>query len=142
MRRLPRLTPRDAAFLARCVWTVGWIRLALSLRRFGAVRARTARLAAVGAPGAGELRRIAWGVRAAARVVPGATCLTQALAGQYLLARRGKASVVRLSLDQRDAAGFRPHAWLIAADTLVLGGSSADYAGHAAIADYPAGGGG
>ena len=37
-----------------------------------------------------DLREIAWSVSATARLVPGATCLTQALAGDWLLARRGR----------------------------------------------------
>ncbi len=140
LRHLSRLPPREAKFLAHCAWTLAWVRLALWARRFDPVRARIAGRRAAGSPDPAELRRIAWGIGAASRLVPGATCLTQALAGQYLLALRGKASTVRLSLDQREPAGFHAHAWLIAGDVLVLGGSSADYAGHAPLADYGAGG--
>lgn len=85
-----------------------------------------------------ELAEIAWSVRNAARLVPGATCLTQASAGQLLLARRGHASTIRLSVpDHFETPGkLAPHAWLIAGQTIVLGGTAADYARHRALHDF------
>ncbi|KKN63847.1 hypothetical protein LCGC14_0497770 [marine sediment metagenome] len=78
-----------------------------------------------------DLREIAWSVSATARLVPGATCLTQALAGDWLLARRGRTGEIQLSLPVGEASeGFRPHAWLICNGHIVLGGTQADYDGH------------
>ena len=70
------------------------------------------------------MRRIAWGISAAARLVPFATCLTQALAGQYMLARSGKASQIRIGINRDAAPKLAAHAWLISGDHIVLGGSS------------------
>lgn len=85
-----------------------------------------------------DLAEIAWSVRNAARLVPGATCLTQASAGQLLLARRGHASTVRLSVPtQSETPGIlAPHAWLIRGQTIILGGTAADYTRHRPLHDY------
>lgn len=85
------------------------------------------------------LTEVAWSVRATARLVPGATCLTQASAGQLLLARRGYASTVRLSLPLHSAATgtLAPHAWLLSGNTIVLGGTSEDYIHHRPLHDFP-----
>lgn len=85
-----------------------------------------------------DLAEIAWSVRNAARLIPGATCLTQASAGQLLLAQRGYASTIRLSVPARAAVPDKlaPHAWLIASNTIVLGGTPADYAQHQALHDF------
>jgi hypothetical protein len=112
------------------------VRLSLWRHRLPALRARIAALGATADPQTGDLRVVAWSVAAAARLVPGASCLTQALAGQYLLARRGQAATVRLSVSGPETA-LQPHAWLLAGDTIVLGGSSAEFARHRPIADYP-----
>lgn len=85
-----------------------------------------------------DLAAVAWSVRNAARLVPGATCLTQASAGQMLLARRGYPSTVRLSVPARPGpgGGLAPHAWLMADEMIVLGGTSADYAAHRMLHDF------
>jgi hypothetical protein len=141
-RRLRWPSRSEARLLAAALAEVARTRAALSLRRTEAVRARTARFAAAPAgTGAASqqaaLAEVAWSVTAAARLVPGASCLTQALAGQALLARRGVAATVRLSLPAEGAA-FRPHAWLVAGRTLVLGGCAAEYARHRTLAELPA----
>jgi hypothetical protein len=72
-------------------------------------------------PSPRELGRVAWGVRAAARLIPGASCLTQALAGQYLLGRSGVPSIVRIGVRRGDNASFAAHAWLISEGAVLLG---------------------
>jgi len=56
-----------------------------------------------------ELR---WAVAAAARRIPGATCLVQALALQRLLAQSGHRSQLRIGVDKAGAE-FDAHAWLM-----------------------------
>lgn len=78
-----------------------------------------------------DLREIAWSVTAASRFIPGATCLTQALAGDWLLADRGRPARVELSLPLNvPNADFAPHAWLLSGDIIVLGGTEAEYGSH------------
>jgi hypothetical protein len=59
-------------------------------------------------------------VEAAARPIPAATCLTQALAAQFLLAQNGHASTLRIGV--LTAGGqFKAHAWLEHAGRIVIG---------------------
>jgi hypothetical protein len=111
------------------------MRLALNLLKYDRLRRVIASLDANGAPDVEVLRRIAWGVSKASRYVPRATCLTQALAGQYMLARRGIASRIRFGVDATGAE-FRAHAWLISGDRIVLGGSAQSMRGFNHLADF------
>lgn len=136
IRRILTLTPKEIAALMRALRAVLSIRLAIARRRTDAVRAATAALGARGEAPAQELRLVAWSVAAAARLVPGATCLTQALAGQRVLAQGGYASTVRISLPGGADGDFRPHAWLMSGNVIALGGTSADYRHHRPLLDY------
>lgn len=60
-----------------------------------------------------EIRAIMWSVRVTARVVPFASCLTQSLAAQYLCARAGHPTSIRIGVARNDNGGVRAHAWLI-----------------------------
>ena len=64
-----------------------------------------------------------WMSAAAARLVPYASCLTQALSGQYLLARQGNASKIRIGIERDTGTQLKAHAWLMSGDQIVLGGS-------------------
>ncbi|NUS20296.1 MAG: lasso peptide biosynthesis B2 protein [Mesorhizobium sp.] len=110
-------------FLARCLTVVGAVRLALALSSYNRVRSLVTRLDAKCDASVGDLRRVAWGVAAAARFVPGATCLTQALAGQYLLARQGSASKISIGIEKGTGSELKAHAWLMSGNHIVLGGS-------------------
>ena len=66
---------------------------------------------------------VAQNVRRASRCVPGATCLTQALSAQLLLARVGMASTLHIGVATGSAGrGIRAHAWLNCLGTTVTGG--------------------
>ena len=121
--RLRSLSIPEVLFLARCLAVVAAVRLALTLSSYNRVRDKVMRLEARGDAGIGDLRRVAWGVAAAARLVPGASCLTQALAGQYLLARQGKASKITIGIERDSGPRLKAHAWLMSGDHIVLGGS-------------------
>lgn len=126
MRNWPRvlsLSGPEALFLARCLAVVSLVRLGLTLSSYNRMRALVTELEARNDAAIADLRRVAWGVAAAARYVPGASCLTQALAGQYLLARQGKASTISIGIARDSGADLKAHAWLISGDHIVLGGS-------------------
>lgn len=129
MRRLNR---NEAVLLLRALGVLASIRAHLRLRGLARVRAGIARRRADRAPTLGDMREIAWSVRAAARLVPGATCLTQALAGQALLARRGLRSQVEITLPA-EGADPAPHAWLLCEGRVVLGGVAAERRAHRAL---------
>jgi Transglutaminase-like superfamily len=46
------------------------------------------------------------------RYVPGATCLTQALAARLLLARSGFDATLRFGARRNESGGFEAHAWV------------------------------
>lgn len=140
-RRIRRLRRRDAVLLWQALGAVLLARVHLwrgahhDLRRL--IEACPLADPTVQAARA-ELAEIAWSVRNAARLVPGATCLTQASAGQLLLARRGFSTTIRLSVPVQSATPGRlaPHAWLLAGDIIVLGGTAQDYVHHRALHDF------
>lgn len=69
--------------------------------------------------------RVAWAISTAARFVPRATCVTQAVAARLLLARRGLASEICYGVGQ---AGGRviAHAWLESGGRVIVGNQSLD----------------
>lgn len=66
---------------------------------------------------------ITWAVETTSRLVPRATCLTQALAARVLLAREGHASRVRLGVARMGKGDFKAHAWLEHGGQVVIGGA-------------------
>jgi len=66
--------------------------------------------------------RLAWAIRAAARYVPRATCLTQALALQWLLVRSGRVSRLHLGAKKSPQGTLEAHAWVECEDRVVIGG--------------------
>jgi hypothetical protein len=69
-----------------------------------------------------ETQRVAWAIARMARLVPFASCLTQALAGQIMLARRHIGSTLHLGVAVAGAGEFAAHAWLEKDDVILLGG--------------------
>jgi len=128
LSRLLSLSGSEMLFLARCLVVVSAMRLGLTLSSYNRMRALVTRLDARDAASVGDLRRVAWGVAAAARLIPGASCLTQALAGQYLLARQGNASKIRIGVERDTGAQLKAHAWLVSGNHIVLGGSISGFA--------------
>ena len=71
-----------------------------------------------------HVQRIAWAVAAVSKVVPAATCLTQALATQWLLNRAGIGSTLRLGVGRNESGAFGAHAWVEQAGRVVIGGGN------------------
>lgn len=126
--RVLSLSGSEMLFLMRCLLVVAAVRLGLTLFSYNRVRAMVTRLDARRSASIAELRRVAWGVAAAARLVPRASCLTQALSGQYILARQGSASKIRIGIERGTGAQMKAHAWLISGNHIVLGGSIGNFA--------------
>ena len=66
--------------------------------------------------------RIAQAVRTASWLVPGATCLTQALATQALLHLRGDRPKLCFGIARNERGRLEAHAWLEANGRIVIGG--------------------
>jgi hypothetical protein len=65
--------------------------------------------------------RIAWGIAAARRVVPAATCLPQALAAEVLLAHNGHPAELRLGVLKTGTGSIQAHAWVESEGRVVVG---------------------
>jgi Transglutaminase-like superfamily len=78
---------------------------------------------------------VAWGIRNAARVVPEATCFVQALAAQFLLARSGTPSQIRIGVAAGPGGEFVAHAWLLTDGRVVVGGSASELRRYTVLTD-------
>jgi hypothetical protein len=134
-----KLSLADKLLLLRCVFVVGGVRLGLTLFSYNALKRWLATATAAASASDPEARRIGWGIDTAARLIPGATCLTKAFAAQLLLARSGYQSQMRIGV-ARDAQGqFIAHAWLISNGRVVVGGASEDLQRYVALTDLSLG---
>ena len=62
-----------------------------------------------------------WSVRVAARRIPLASCLTQALALRWLLVRAGHPASLHIGVAKSGARGFAAHAWVESRGEILLG---------------------
>ncbi len=126
LRQFVELPARERRLLLRAVALVAAVRIALWTLPFRWVRLVVGASRAVSPELAGmRVSRLAWAVQAAARRIPGASCLTQALALQRLMARAGLSAEVHigvaLSANGEAARGFESHAWLEHRGAIILG---------------------
>jgi hypothetical protein len=124
LKTFARLSSQDRSLLWRAFFLVAAVRTGLFLASFRTVqrltartRRRAARVHSVG--------RCAWAIRSASRYVPGATCLTQALAAQVLLAESGYDSRIEIGVRKDEHRRFRAHAWVVCGQEIVIGGAEA-----------------
>jgi hypothetical protein len=139
-RKLIALGPSGPALLAEAAITLIRIRLGLtfsSLTRVQAGFLPAATLTRHLPPDA--LEQIAWSTRNMARLVPGASCLTQGLALQALLHRRSVASELKLGVRRDGPDGLAAHAWVVVDGRVVIGGAARDLAPFAPIAGFGSG---
>ncbi len=80
------------------------------------------------------IRGVARSVEVVARHLPlRAECLQQALAAQYMLRRRGIATVLTLGVRRNGDQELQAHAWLTDGTTLVIGGPAESFSSIAAF---------
>ncbi len=110
------LLRRDAA----CLAALAVMRIGLSTVGYNRIRA--AMPAASPSPEAHfYARQLARRIERLSRFVPRASCLTQALALQYLLARAGHACELHVGVRRDDEGRFAAHAWVACNGRVVLG---------------------
>src|SRR5262249_47598455 len=109
LKRFARLSRSERSLFFRALLVVGVARASLWLLPLATARRIVMAAAAIAARPSPE--QSVWAVRVAGRYVPGATCLTQALAVQALLARIGHESQVEIGV-AKDAEKFEAHAWV------------------------------
>ena len=101
---------------------VAIVRLALWTMPFRAVRKLMAKRPATSPKLATiPVKRLVWGVQVAARRIPAASCLTQALALQYLLARAGHRAEFHIGVAKDPVRGFQSHAWVEYSGQILIG---------------------
>lgn len=108
-------------FRLRCLAAVIVVRAALHVTSYRRINRWLPR--AAGRPESRfYARQVALCVRGVARFVPGASCLTQALAAQFILARAGHRARIRIGVERTEIGQFAAHAWLMCEGRAVLGG--------------------
>lgn len=125
LKRFAGLPIGERLLLLRTVFLVAAIRAGLWVLPFRSVqrfafkprRRRESRF---------SVEKLVWAVRAVSPFVPGATCLTQALAAQVLLTRAGHSSRVEVGVAKGDQDQFQAHAWLVLGDRVLIGGAGVE----------------
>jgi hypothetical protein len=116
------LPARKRRLLLRAVALVAAVRIALWTLPFRWVRSVVGRRRAVSPElGKHHVEHLAWAVQAAARRIPGASCLTQAISLQHLMALAGHQAEVHIGVAKDAARGFEAHAWVEHRGAVVLG---------------------
>ena len=126
--KLVRLSRRQRRVVARAALTVAGFRAALTLLPFPWVRALGGRRVTTPASedGSSSVEELVWAVAAASRRIPRATCLTQALALQRLLASEGRAAELKIGV-AKDGSRLEAHAWLEADGKTLIGGDTSAF---------------
>jgi Transglutaminase-like superfamily len=130
MRRLKVLTRfaqlgwPERRILIRVLWVVGVARASLWVLPIEKARRMVAKVAA-GSTG-DSVHQVVWAVRLVGRCLPGATCLTQALAAEALLTGAGFSPHVEIGVAKDELSGFQAHAWVVCHGQVVLGGQQVE----------------
>ena len=125
LRRFLRLSRSDQRLLFTSTILLCAIRLGLWLIPFHVLRRFLGKLTRAPRKLSGTdeatVRRIVWAVSALGERVPG-SCLTQALATQVMLRRRGHSANLRIGVALNEK-GLSAHAWLEDQGKIIIGGS-------------------
>ena len=119
----------DQLLLLAALGRVCFVRLGLWMLPFRVVREKVERITISANTSSGPratqdlgvVLRVASSVRRASRYIPAATCLTQALATQILLARRGQVSHLRIGVSKGQEGELKAHAWVESQGRIVIG---------------------
>lgn len=123
-----KLTGGDIRLLVTALTLVGLIRLGLWVLPFRTLNNLiVARLRVKSGTRVSEQRRrqqvsrVVWAVKRASRLVPAATCLTQALATVAMTAMQGQRTHLRIGVCKAEGGGFEAHAWAEYEGRIVIG---------------------
>ena len=112
------------AFLAALFW-ISYFRLLLPRARLGRLlqRADDVSERKLGLMAEEKLTapQVSWALSRASQLVPGATCLVQALAGKVVFSLAGYESTVKMGVRKDEDEGIGAHAWLISGREVVVG---------------------
>jgi len=128
IRRFLTLAPGERGLLLRALWRLSATCLKLHLLP----EKRWQRLLQASPKTSGRTPRfseqqVAWAVRAAARYVPAANCLPQAIVAKQLLEEHGYQPVLRIGVQRPNESGLKAHAWVDIAGRVVIGDDGREY---------------
>ncbi len=128
MHKFMRLSWRDKGRALEALGLVAAARLVLVALPFRTTVALTAyldeRWPASGIGSGPQVERLSFLVQRVSQVIPGASCLTQALALKWMLTRRRIGSRLRIGVAHAPGGPFKAHAWLETASArVILGGA-------------------
>jgi hypothetical protein len=125
IRRFLALAPAERRLLLRATLLVAAVRVARAVLPWPALRRLVSWAARPGRSPRGVVAvppgRLGWAVEVAGRYVPGATCLTQALALQIWLGRHGQPAALRLGVALGAEERLEAHAWLEHEGRVIIG---------------------
>ena len=131
LREFRKLSPGLQILLFKTACLVTLIRLGLWLLPFQTVRALLNKLSQPTnlnqLPRRAVVYRVTWAVTKTSRYIPRATCLTQALAAQVLLLRKGYPAELRIGVAIEDTGRLEAHAWVECDDQIVIGGTDSPH---------------
>jgi hypothetical protein len=126
LRKFLGLDCQERCLLLQMVFIVMSLRAALGLLAFRQVNdlvsLRTKRRRALRNI---SKARVIWAVRTASALLPGSTCLTQALAAKYQLERCGLNTQLHFGVAKKEDGRLLAHAWLQCDGEAVIGGEIA-----------------
>ena len=125
LKRYMGLSVAEKILLFRALFLVSAIRLGLCLLPFRVLQ-RFTQKENRSSNAAYSVSQYVWAVRAVSRYVPGATCLTQALAAQALLTQSGRDSHIEFAVKKDERRRFLAHAWLVCGEHIVIGRAEAE----------------
>jgi hypothetical protein len=120
------LKPTERRFLLRTGLLLWVARLGLWLLPLPTLRCLLTKLKPsepIDREASANIEKIVWAVSVASRYVPAATCLTQALAGQILLAQHGEPALLQIGVAKNEAGDLEAHAWVESRGRIVIGDS-------------------
>lgn len=129
LNRFRALPERERRAFVEAAFGVLGARVAVSVLPFRTVHRLTRKLRravvrydALRARQPGTAEEMARAVERAGRQIPGARCLSRALAGSVILARHGHPTSLRIGVRRPGGDGFEAHAWLERAGQVLVGG--------------------
>lgn len=134
-RTAPLSGCRKLATDAKCLALLVAIRAALSILGYRHMRSRLPAVYERGATSPHHARDMGRRMERLARFVPGASCLTQALALRIFLAWQGHRTTIEIGVVRETGTGIlAAHAWVTCGGHVVLGNSQVDVRGFVPLA--------
>ncbi len=101
-----------------------WVcRLGLWLLPFKTLRTLLTKISVFSKRRPAKVDTIIWAVAVGSRYVFGASCLTQALAGQVLLHQHNAPALLRIGVAKNERGAFQAHAWVERQGRILIGNS-------------------